>query len=233
MMIIIHRHAMSISHFAFRIFSIIFFRLRRRTVRLCNNIQNGVDMCGSHQLQIQIEDKKLVADRCVIVYCEALFSNFALKIEQMKWKSLSNSMALQNYMYMHRLNNGKWERVGPNDEQTRSKSFESQNRIQIWMTLSCIFHAYNMCVSEIENVSDSMAVMRTFRTKFLWRIEATRRRTSNARKMLKFWCVRIHCADIFFVLLIWPNYRDEKTLYPWHCSTHFFSLCSSLLLLLL
>lgn len=89
-----------------------------------------------------------------------------------------------------------------------------------------------VCVSEIESVSDSMAVMRTSRTKFLWRIEATRRRTSNARKMLKFWCVRIHCADIFFVLLIWPNYRDEKTLYPWHCSTHFFSLCSSLLLLL-
>lgn len=94
----------------------------------------------------------------------------------------------------------------------------STRTICVWAKLKVFRIQWLWCVHLVPN--------------FLWRIEATRRRTSNARKMLKFWCVRIHCADIFFVLLIWPNYRDEKTLYPWHCSTHFFSLCSSLLLLL-
>lgn len=177
------------------------------------------------------------------LYCSCGTFFLILPPKMNKWNG--NHFRIQwhhKMICMHRLNNGKWEGWG-NERTNEVKVFWIlQNRIQIWMILLWIFHMYNMCADEIESVSDSMAMpcqpkvwtrpsdayqwfLRPYMIfNFLWRIQATRRRISNARKMCKN-SLRRHllCSARLADLSWWENSQMEA-LFPWHCSTHFFSL---------
>lgn len=106
MMIIIHRHAMSILRFYF-IHHFLFFFHGATCVNLCNNItyQERRVMCDSHQIQLKITNRMvMVMGPCNLVYCGTFFSVFDFapknKWKWIKWKSLSNSMTLQNDVCM-------------------------------------------------------------------------------------------------------------------------------------